>query len=165
MSVILRVSPKLTQEFHMPPSPNRLLILTGPGTGLEPFMGFLAHHRAVNDHSSGSGGVTRDGWRNSGYPPLRHGDPVGDVNGGNVERRFRARGRRGEDYKREVRITVVTGGGGEFLAMRRRRGGRFHVYIIISFQFHLYLIFTSFSFHSNFNMMLSFIFHFNLTWR
>ena len=51
--VILRVFPKPTQEFHMPTSIDRPLILIGPGTGVAPFMGFLAHRRAVNARSSG----------------------------------------------------------------------------------------------------------------
>ena len=39
------------------------------GTGVDPFVGFLAHHRAINNHSSGSSGVTREGRRNGGSPP------------------------------------------------------------------------------------------------
>ena len=88
--VILRVFPKPTQEFHMPTSIDRPLILIGPGTGVAPFMGFLAHRRAVNARSSGISTV--------GSPPLGCRDPGGDVDGGNVEGRIRARGGGGGDH-------------------------------------------------------------------
>ena len=43
----LRIFPKPTAEFRMPDKLSTPLILVGPGTGVAPFMGFLAHRRAL----------------------------------------------------------------------------------------------------------------------
>jgi len=43
---ILRIFPKLSDDFHLPSQPTKPLILIGPGTGIAPFMGFLAHRTA-----------------------------------------------------------------------------------------------------------------------
>jgi len=42
----VRIFPKPTQEFRLPVDPKIPLILIGPGTGVAPFIGFLAHRSA-----------------------------------------------------------------------------------------------------------------------
>jgi sulfite reductase alpha subunit-like flavoprotein len=44
---LLRIFPKPTTEFRMPNTLSTPLVLIGPGTGVAPFMGFLAHRRAL----------------------------------------------------------------------------------------------------------------------
>ena len=43
----LKIFPKPTTEFRMPTALSTPLVLIGPGTGVAPFMGFLAHRRAL----------------------------------------------------------------------------------------------------------------------
>jgi sulfite reductase alpha subunit-like flavoprotein len=44
---VLRIFPKPSADFRMPSSLHTPLILIGPGTGIAPFMGFIAHRRAL----------------------------------------------------------------------------------------------------------------------
>jgi sulfite reductase alpha subunit-like flavoprotein len=46
-SIPLKIFPKPTAEFVLPPSLKTPLVLIGPGTGIAPFIGFLAHRRAL----------------------------------------------------------------------------------------------------------------------
>jgi len=39
----IRIFPKPSEDFHLPESPDTPLMLIGPGTGVAPFVGFLAH--------------------------------------------------------------------------------------------------------------------------
>jgi len=42
----VRIFPKPSDDFHLPSETTKPLILIGPGTGIAPFMGFLAHRKA-----------------------------------------------------------------------------------------------------------------------
>jgi sulfite reductase alpha subunit-like flavoprotein len=53
----LKIFPKPTQDFALPSELSTPLILIGPGTGIAPFMGFLAHRKALIATSSNSGSV------------------------------------------------------------------------------------------------------------
>jgi sulfite reductase alpha subunit-like flavoprotein len=44
---VLRIFPKPTAEFRLPASVHVPLILIGPGTGIAPFVGFVAHRQAL----------------------------------------------------------------------------------------------------------------------
>jgi sulfite reductase alpha subunit-like flavoprotein len=44
---VLRIFPKPTAEFRLPASVHAPLILIGPGTGIAPFVGFVAHRQAL----------------------------------------------------------------------------------------------------------------------
>lgn len=43
----IKIFPKPTNDFRLPSSLSTPLILIGPGTGIAPFMGFLAHRKAI----------------------------------------------------------------------------------------------------------------------
>jgi len=49
----LKIFPKPTDEFLMPAELSTPLVLIGPGTGIAPFMGFLAHRKALVAAASG----------------------------------------------------------------------------------------------------------------
>ena len=46
-NIPLKIFPKPTAEFLLPPSLETPITLIGPGTGIAPFMGFLAHRKAL----------------------------------------------------------------------------------------------------------------------
>jgi len=61
-SRVVQIFPKPSEEFHLPEDPAIPLVLVGPGTGIAPFMGFLAHRKgllaaaaAAGDESTGGG--------------------------------------------------------------------------------------------------------------
>jgi methionine synthase reductase len=54
----VQIFPKPTDEFVLPSSLETPLILIGPGTGISPFMGFLAHRKALADSGGTVGSVT-----------------------------------------------------------------------------------------------------------
>lgn len=56
----LMIFPKPTQDFRMPSSLDTPLIMVGPGTGIAPFMGFLAHRRALKEKRAGQDAGTVD---------------------------------------------------------------------------------------------------------
>jgi sulfite reductase alpha subunit-like flavoprotein len=65
----VKIFPKPTAEFHLPPSLDTPLILVGPGTGVAPFMGFLHHRQAQimsGDITEAAKTVSEGTWR-GGY--------------------------------------------------------------------------------------------------
>jgi sulfite reductase alpha subunit-like flavoprotein len=69
---VLRIFPKPTAEFRLPPSVHVPLILIGPGTGIAPFVGFVAHRQAqrrsqtTNRQRTAAETVVEGTWR-GGY--------------------------------------------------------------------------------------------------
>jgi len=65
------IFPKPTSEFRMPPSLSTPLVLIGPGTGVAPFMGFLAHRKRLlgisNDESRQAAASIVEGTWRGGY--------------------------------------------------------------------------------------------------
>lgn len=70
----LKIFPKPTAEFRMPNSLSTPLILIGPGTGIAPFMGFLAHRRALSQssehHATAAAQTVVEGMWRGGYDVL-----------------------------------------------------------------------------------------------
>ena len=65
----LKIFPKPTAEFRMPTTLATPLVLIGPGTGIAPFVGFLAHRRALataSEAKQASQTVVEGSWR-GGY--------------------------------------------------------------------------------------------------
>lgn len=65
----VRIFPKPTTDFRMPSNLATPLVLIGPGTGIAPFMGFLAHRRALASSSESTEAaqtVVEGTWR-GGY--------------------------------------------------------------------------------------------------
>jgi len=60
----LKIFPKPTAEFQLPPSLSTPLILIGPGTGVAPFVGFLRHRRAqAMESKQAATSVVEGTWR------------------------------------------------------------------------------------------------------
>lgn len=65
----VKIFPKPTAEFRMPSTLSTPLVLIGPGTGIAPFIGFLAHRRVLiqqGDSVAASQAVVEGTWR-GGY--------------------------------------------------------------------------------------------------
>lgn len=67
----LKIFPKPTAEFRMPNALSIPLILIGPGTGIAPFMGFLAHRRELTksseNHATAAAQTVVEGMWRGGY--------------------------------------------------------------------------------------------------
>jgi len=65
----IRIFPKPSHEFRLPPSASTPLILIGPGTGVAPFLGFLSHRRAqlASLESTQAAERTSEGTWRGGY--------------------------------------------------------------------------------------------------
>jgi sulfite reductase alpha subunit-like flavoprotein len=86
----LKIFPKPTADFRMPATLSVPLVLIGPGTGVAPFMGFLAHRRALlssTESTEAAESVVEGTWR-GGYEmeenelPISEGDASGLKLGG-----------------------------------------------------------------------------------
>jgi sulfite reductase alpha subunit-like flavoprotein len=91
----LKIFPKPTVEFRMPEKLSIPLILIGPGTGIAPFMGFLAHRRALatfSESTEAAQTVVEGNWR-GGYEMEENELPIGehDASGLKVGVDFRSR--------------------------------------------------------------------------
>ncbi len=65
----LKIFPKPTVDFRLPPSLSTPIVLIGPGTGISPFIGFLSHRRALlssKDSQEAASTVVQGTWR-GGY--------------------------------------------------------------------------------------------------
>lgn len=86
----LKIFPKPTADFRMPATVSIPLVLIGPGTGVAPFMGFLAHRNALlssSESTEAAESVVEGTWR-GGYEleenelPISEGDASGFKLGG-----------------------------------------------------------------------------------
>jgi sulfite reductase alpha subunit-like flavoprotein len=76
----IKIFPKPTAEFRMPYNLSTPLILIGPGTGIAPFMGFLAHRRALvsfRESTDAANTIVEGTWR-GGYELEAEDLPIGD---------------------------------------------------------------------------------------
>jgi sulfite reductase alpha subunit-like flavoprotein len=81
----LKIFPKPTADFRMPATLSVPLVLIGPGTGVAPFMGFLAHRKSLlasSESTEAANSVVEGTWR-GGYEleenelPISEGDASG----------------------------------------------------------------------------------------
>jgi sulfite reductase alpha subunit-like flavoprotein len=66
---IVRIFPKPTHDFHLPPNLSTPLILIGPGTGIAPFLGFFSHRQAkfASFNSTEAAEMVSEGTWRGGY--------------------------------------------------------------------------------------------------
>jgi sulfite reductase alpha subunit-like flavoprotein len=96
----LKIFPKPTTDFRLPATLGNDLVLIGPGTGISPFMGFLAHRRALassKETTEAANAVVEGTWR-GGYELEAEDLTLGkeDANGLSVGAEFRHSQRIGE---------------------------------------------------------------------
>jgi sulfite reductase alpha subunit-like flavoprotein len=89
---MLRIFPKPTAEFRMPEKLATPLVLIGPGTGIAPFMGFLAHRKALMTSSKEAAQTVVEGTWRGGFELEENEVPISqhDASGFNVGGDFRS---------------------------------------------------------------------------
>lgn len=90
----MKVFPKPTTDFRLPATLGTDLVLIGPGTGVAPFMGFLAHRQALtstNETTEAANAVVEGTWR-GGYELQAEDLPIGanDASGLSVGADYRS---------------------------------------------------------------------------